>query len=407
MTTHRPTAGAIPATFLAACSIPGMPRVALAPELGTGSQADFRAATLALRDKLAENAELERRLQDVEQKSARRFNGFGGTGSGDPFAGGSGQSLGAEFARSQAVGEFRDAGYRGTQRLETKAVITSAPGSTGGALGGFFAPERAGVEPLARRPLTVRQLCKPGTTTSNAVTLMRQVTRTNGAAVAPENTLKGESGLAYAEIVFRVATIATWLPITRQALDDAVGLQALVDSELRYMLQEKEEEQLLFGNGQGDNLMGVAPQAQLFVAPFEVMNPTPFDRLLQALAQASIANYRPSAIVLNTADAFMLQSIKDTQGRYIGGGPYEGLVNLLFGIPWVGTNAMPENSFLLGDFANACQIFDRLNAEVLISTEDRDNFVRNLATLRAEQRLAFVTRAPDAFVFGDLVAPAA
>ena len=43
-----------------------------------------------------------------------------------------------------------------------KAVITSAIGSTGGALGGMVAPDRAGVVPIARRPLTVRQLCQPG-----------------------------------------------------------------------------------------------------------------------------------------------------------------------------------------------------------------------------------------------------
>ena len=62
-------------------------------------------------------------------------------------------------------------------------------------------------------------------------------------------------------------------------------------------------------------------------------NATPFDRLLQALAQASNGNYKPSAIVLNTSDAFMLHSLKDTQGRYIGGGPYEGLLNLLLDHP--------------------------------------------------------------------------
>ena len=409
MSTHRPITGAIPAAFLTSCTIPGMPRVALAPDFGSGiaaSEADFRAATAALRRKLddvtAAQTSNDRRLAEVEQKSVRRHNGFGGP-VGDGLETGGGRSLGAEFANSDALREFKSAGYRGNQRLEVKTTITSGIGSVGGALGGLIAPDRSGVEPMSRRPLTVRALCRPGRTVSNTVTLMRQTTRTNAAAVAPEGTLKGESGMAWTEVAFKVATVATWVPVTRQALDDAAGLQALVDGELRSNLGEKEEDQLLFGNGTGDNLMGVVPQAQAFVAPFPVINETPFDRLLMALAQASIANYKPSAIVLNTADAFQLHSIKDTAGRYIGGGPYEGLVNLLWSIPWVGTNAMPQNQFIVGDFANAAQIFDRLDAEVLISDSHADFFVKNLYAIRAEQRLAFAVRAPLAFVTGQLV----
>jgi len=410
MLTH-PRTGAIPAaihsSFLASCRIGGI-RVALAPpDFGAAAgELEFKAATTALKNKLTEVGgridEFDVRLSDVEQKAAgrRHLNGFGGPVPSDPFAGG--PSLGLDFANSQAVGEFKSNGYRGTSRLETKSTITSGIGSVGGALGGLIPPDRGGVVPIARRPLTIRGLCSTGRTTSNVVTLMRQTTRTNAAAVAPEGTLKGESGMAWTEVAFKVATIATWIPVTRQVLDDAAGLQALVDGELRSNLGEVEELQMLFGNGSGDNLMGVVPQAQPFVAPFVVANPTPFDRLLQALAQASIANYRPSAIVLNTADAFQLQSIKDTAGRYIGGGPYEGLVNLLWSIPWVGTNAMPQNEFVLGDFANAAQIWDRMDAEVLITDSHADFFVRNLYVIRAEQRLAFAIRDPRAFVTGQL-----
>jgi HK97 family phage major capsid protein len=417
MTTERIRAGSLPAafsaSFLAHSTIPGMPRVALAPDFGSGiaaSEADFRAATTLLRRKLDEvtaaQQSNDRRLADVEQKSARRhYNGFGGP-VGDGLETGGGRSLGAEVANSDALREFKANGFRGTSRLETKTTITSGIGSVGGALGGLIPPDRGGVEPMSRRPLTVRALCRPGRTESNTVTLMRQTTRTNGAAVAPEGTLKGESGMAWTEVAFKTATIATWVPVTRQALDDAAGLQALVDGELRANLGEREEDQLLFGNGTGDNLMGVVPQAQQFAAPFVVTNETPFDRLLMALAQASVANYRPSAIVLNLADAFALHAIKDQQGRYIGGGPYEGLVNLLWSIPWVGTNAMPQNQFVTGDFANAAQIFDRMDAEVLISDSHADFFVKNLYAIRAEQRLAFAVRAPLAFVTGQLVTKA-
>ena len=277
MSTH-PHAGAIPAaihsSFLAACSIGGT-RVALAPDFGSGAgEREFKAAANALHDKLRDVKaiggrieDIDGRLQDVEQKSARRHNGFGGPVSSDPFLGG-GQSLGADFSTSQALSEFKSNGYRGAGRFECKAVITSAIGSTGGALGGMVAPDRAGVVPIARRPLTVRQLCQQGRTESNVITVMRQATRNNGATVVLEGQLKPESGLTFTEASFRCATLATHVTITRQALDDSAGLRALIDGELRGNLAEIEELQMLLGNGMGDNFLGLVPSAQLFNAPF-------------------------------------------------------------------------------------------------------------------------------------------
>ena len=49
----------------------------------------------------------------------------------------------------------------------------------------------------------------------------------------------------------------------------------------------------------------------------------------------------------------------------------------------------------------ARQIFDRMDTEVRISDQDRDNFVKNMLTVRAEKRLAFVVRRPTAMVKGN------
>lgn len=69
-------------------------------------------------------------------------------------------------------------------------------------------------------------------------------------------------------------------------------------------------------------------------------------------------------------------------------------------LPVVETQAMPLDNFLTGAFQLGAQIFDREDANVEISTEDGNNFTKNLVTIRAEERLAMATYRPEAFVKG-------
>ncbi|HBW6842070.1 TPA: phage major capsid protein, partial [Klebsiella pneumoniae] len=73
-------------------------------------------------------------------------------------------------------------------------------------------------------------------------------------------------------------------------------------------------------------------------------------------------------------------------------------------LPVVETQAMAQNNFLTGAFNMAAQIFDRMDIEVLLSTENEDDFVKNMVTIRAEERLALAVYRPEAFVTGNVTA---
>ena len=64
---------------------------------------------------------------------------------------------------------------------------------------------------------------------------------------------------------------------------------------------------------------------------------------------------------------------------------------------------MPVGKFWVGNITMATEGYIRQDATVELSTEDGDNFRKNLVTVRAEMRAAFGVVMPDAAVTGDLV----
>jgi HK97 family phage major capsid protein len=232
------------------------------------------------------------------------------------------------------------------------------------------------------------------------------VTRDNQAATVEEMALKPESNLEWELKQAPVRTIAHWIPASKQVLDDAPQLRTIVDGELRYGLALKEEEQLLLGDGVGTNLLGLVPQATAYDATGEPAGASKFDIILRAIAQAEAADLPATGVVVNSADWLKLQGLKDANGRYIGSGPMGSAMPSAWGLDVAPSNSMPAGKFLVGNFANAATVYDRLKPVVLLSTEDRDNFVRNAVTILCEERIALAVRRPEALIYGDYAAAA-
>jgi HK97 family phage major capsid protein len=338
--------------------------------------------------------EADARLTEIEQKMARR--GVGGADA--PQTAGS---------LVTAAEEFKQVGsnWRGRARIEVKAttlttLTTDAAGSAGGAV---VVDRQAGVITPARRKLRVRSLFMPGKTKGGGIEWPQVVGRTNGAATQAEGATKGQSDLQIELKTWPVRTIAHFMIASKQLLDDAPALESLIDGELRYGLADVEDHQLLTGGGTGTDLSGVYTTATAFSAPFEAQfNATMIDVLLQAIAQCDAADYETDGIVLNPLDWRVIQSLKDDEGRYLSAGPFSAeQIDRLWQMNVATTKAMAQDKFLVGAFRQGAQIFDREEATVEISTEDSDNFRRNLVTLRGEERLAFVVKHEDAFIKGD------
>lgn len=249
--------------------------------------------------------------------------------------------------------------------------------------------------------LTVRSLLAPGRTNSNAIAYLRETGFTNNAAPAAENTTKPYSELTFEEVLEGVKTIAHMLKASKQILDDLPQLQSFINGRLLNGLKRVEDTQLLFGSGTGNNLNGIHTQATAYKAPIDITGATKVDTLRLAMLQASLADVFATGHVLHSVDWAEIELLKDSTGAYLFANPFGSITQVLWGLPVAETNqpAM-QGKFLTGGFAEAAQIFDREDANVVISTENADDFEKNMISIRCEERLALSVYRPEAFIKG-------
>ncbi|MFZ1874095.1 MAG: phage major capsid protein [Chania sp.] len=272
---------------------------------------------------------------------------------------------------------------------------------------GVVEPQRLpGIDVGPKQRLFIRDLIAPGRTTSPAIFWVQQTGFTNAAKVVPEGTPKPYSDIEFATKVTAVTTIAHMFKASKQILDDFAQLQSTIDTEMRFGLKYAEEQEILFGDGTGVHLHGIIPQASAFDPSFEVAQQNGIDDLRLAMLQAQLARFPASGHVLHFIDWAKIELTKDTLGRYILANPSALTGPTLWGLPIVATETPAfQGKFLTGAFNVAAQLFDREDANVVISTENADDFEKNLISIRCEERLALAVKRPEAFIYGAFTAP--
>lgn len=272
---------------------------------------------------------------------------------------------------------------------------------------GVVEPQRLpGIDVAPKQRLFIRDLIAPGKTTSPAIFWVQQTGFTNKVSVVPENTTKPYSDIEFATKITPVTTIAHMFKASKQILDDFAQLQSLVDAEMRYGLKFVEEQEILFGDGSGAHLHGIIPQASKYKPEFSVEKQSGIDDLRLAMLQAQLARLPATGHVLHFIDWAKIELTKDSLGRYILANPSALIGPTLWGLPVVATESTAfKGKFLTGAFNAGAQLFDREETNVVISTENTDDFEKNMISIRCEERLALAVKRPEAFVYGDFTVP--
>lgn len=300
---------------------------------------------------------------------------------------------------------------------DLKALVTGVSSTSAGA---FVENDRYGqtVDLIGERELWIADLVTPGSTTSDTVEYVRITGKTNNAAPVAEATTnaaptapgaagalvqnagggyKPESGLALEVVSTSVKTIAHWIPATKRAVSDAGQVRTLIDNFLRYGLAEELDDQILAGSGAGENFTGILNSGILTVGSAG----TDIDAIVDAIRSVRVTGRRrPNALVIHPNDwysaGFLLA--RNGDGDYLIGDPRASVdqLNQLWGLKVVVSEAMTENTALVGDFRQAV-LWQREGVSLMVSDQHEDYFVRNLLAILAEMRAAFGVLDPQAF----------
>jgi HK97 family phage major capsid protein len=304
------------------------------------------------------------------------------------------QTLGQMVIKSDAYKQYA-AGQSGRMTIQANTII-GQEGSPAENSDTIVAPQRLpGIIPGAFRLLKIADVVPQGTTGSNAVEYTRELLFTNAAAETAEGASKPESTLTFELATANIRTIAHIIKASKQVLDDAPMLQSYIDTRMRYGVELRKDQQLLTGNGTGQNISGMMDSGN-FTAFTPVTGDNALDSINRAIYLVLAADYPPTAIIMNPADWGAIERLKvsDTDDRYVIGDPRNPIGPTLWGLPVVVSNAMTAGSFLVGSMPIAYQIWNRQNTVVEMFEQDDVNVQKNLVTIRAESRLTLATYRP-------------
>ena len=304
-------------------------------------------------------------------------------------------------------------GNRGNANIEFKADVLISTDFTG-ANSARDVTRVTRVEGIKKDPAAytnLRDFIPVGSTDGNVIRFVKEASWTDNAAATAEGSAPTASEFALSANDAIVQKLTSVMTISQEMLDDTPALSSYLSQRVPAKINSLLDTQLLTGNGTSPNLQGLLDATGGGVA-FDTASSAPFyqaiesaqdlDVIIVALNQLALANYQGSAIVLNPTDFHKMYLLKDTQNSYLRGNSIssaEGFFRIN-GVPVYVNNQMTAGKFIVGDFAQGSQIWQREGLNVAFGYEDSDNFSKYLVSVRGMMRIAHSIYSGNAYVWG-------
>ncbi len=258
-----------------------------------------------------------------------------------------------------------------------------------------------------RRPLTIWSLFNHEMTDKDSVAWYTEGTLDGSAAMT------AEAG-AFAQIhvndpVRHSAELKKVTAIWKQSdeiLSDAPRFVSHVNARAGYNLDIVVEDQLIAGNGNGNNITGLANATGIGTASASAYNMDFIESLLDERTKIRKAtpNFNVDTLLLADEDYDALMKLKNSADQYVLGGP-TGFVygngvtigrNLWNTITIVPTPALTSGTSILGAFKAGATVYEHVTGRRFDTGYDGADFSHGLVSFRAYQRFVLAVEYPAA-----------
>ena len=308
--------------------------------------------------------------------------------------------------KSESFKAMKD-GSRANASLEIKAdVLISSDFS--GANSARDATGVMRVDGIKRDPSNITNMMgiiPVGNTDSNVIRFVKESAYTNNAANTAEGAAPTDSEFeltAEDAVVQKTTAIMT---ISQEMLDDTPGLSSYLSQRLPGKINTVIDDQLIGGSGTSPNLLGLLNGGTVFAAggfANAIESAQELDVLYVAMNQLAVANFAANGIVLNPTDFHKIALLKDTTNEYLRGNSLisaDGFFRIN-GVPVYMNNKLSAGNFIVGDFSQGSQVWQREGLRVDFGYENDDNFSKYLVSVRGIARIAHSVYLPNAYSRG-------
>ena len=245
----------------------------------------------------------------------------------------------------------------------------------------------------ARVPLVVRDLFGAENISGSTLVYLVEGAMQGTPAVTAEGAEKPQIHFADpTPKTVSLAKIACHIKESDEYINDYPFLASAINGRLLYELGLVEQNKLV------TDLLGTSGiQTGTYAA-----NATASD-IADAILQAAMdvqnsSGFAADAILINPADWYTLRVGKDGEDRYYGGGYFGGQsVQNLWGINVCVSPAVAAGTIVVGAYKTCASVVQNGGVSVEAVNTNEDDFVKNLMTIRAEERLALAVRRPAGF----------
>lgn len=254
------------------------------------------------------------------------------------------------------------------------------------------------------RPV-VADLLSASTITGAAISYLVEGAKTGDFGWVAEGAAKPQLGFATPKPVTEsLAKLAGWIKVSEEFRTDYPGLMDEINNRLVYELMVAEEKDLLAGTGAAGGIKGLLNRegVQTLTATKKAENADVVYKATTAISTAT--DLVADGIVLNPADYEAFRLSKDANNQYYGGGFFTGAYGIdgvvsqpnLWGLKTIITPAIAKGTALVGSFRMGGTVYRKGGVSVAFDTAG-DDFLHNMMTVRAEERIALAVRVPQAF----------